>query len=152
MESAIQQFQFSSLCCDQAVRSVYQTEQEKHRGGVQFILWCLTQLQKPELSKTNLPDFYQEFQVCQHLAASSWYLRRKYGDWKASHDQQWALAWLTGSSLAKVWLWQLNEVAENIMARFCGMDESLCPALPHVGCSLQSEQLCHQSTPKVFLP
>lgn len=47
---------------------------------------------------------------------------------------------------------QLNEVAENIMARFCGMDESLCPALPHVGCSLQSEQLCHQSAPKVFLP
>lgn len=63
MESALQQFQFSNLCCDQAVRSIYQTEQEKHQGGVQFILWCLTLLQKTQHSKTNL-DFYQEFQVC----------------------------------------------------------------------------------------
>lgn len=63
MESALQQFQFSNVCCDQAVRFIYQTEHEKHQGGVQFILWCLTPLQKTELSKTNL-DLHREFQVC----------------------------------------------------------------------------------------
>lgn len=66
MESALKQFQFSYHLCrrDQAVRSIHQIAQAKHRGGVQFILWYLTPLQKAELSKTKLPEFYQEFQLC----------------------------------------------------------------------------------------
>ena len=63
MESALKQFQFSNLCRDQAVRSIHQIAQEKRQGGVQFILCYLTPLQKAELSKTKLPEFYQEFQL-----------------------------------------------------------------------------------------
>ena len=56
MESVLKQFQFSSLCRDQAVGSIHQMVQ-KHQGGVQFILWYLTSLQKAELSETSSQCF-----------------------------------------------------------------------------------------------
>lgn len=64
VESVLKQFQSPSLCCYQAGRAIHQIQQEKHQGGVQFILLYLTPLQKAELSKTELPELFQKVQLC----------------------------------------------------------------------------------------